>query len=214
MSYFEPLAPNYLLIEEASPNQTPRNFRAWSKLKKEVEISSDCNGNVLEKMATWVFTHLNNPTKMELKNTQLQGWISCNSNDERYVSITLAGGKSFRAVWRFKWCSSCREIKHSIGRNDQTTFKTHFACRQSWLIVRSHPITGEGRCYVICDCNTANIDVVAPYLSERLNGNLYDTPEKLIFQFVYIYFLSALCWAVRKKLRQMQQPEKRRKILL
>ena len=45
----------------------------------------------------------------------------------------------------------------------------------------------EGGCYVIRDCNAANIDVVALYLSERLNCNLYYTLEKLIFQSVYIF---------------------------
>ena len=69
---------------------------------KEVEISSGCNENVLEKMGTLVFTHLNNPTKIELEITQIQGWRPCNSNYERYVSITLADGKSFRDVLRFK----------------------------------------------------------------------------------------------------------------
>ena len=47
----------------------------------------------------------------------------------------------------------------------------------------------EGGCYVIRDCNAANIDVVALYLSERLNCNLYYTLEKLIFQSVYIFFV-------------------------
>ena len=93
-------------------------LKTQSKLKKEMEISSGCNGNVLEKMGTWVFTHLNNPTKMELEIMQFQGWRPFNSNDERYASITLANGKSFREVWRFKWCTSCREVEHSIGQND------------------------------------------------------------------------------------------------
>ena len=34
-------------------------------------------------------------------------------------------------------------------------------------------------CYVICNCHAVNIDVVALYLSERLNNNLYYTLEKL-----------------------------------
>ena len=65
-------------------------------------------------------------------------------------------------------------------------------------------------CYVICNCNDANIDVVALYLSERLNYSLYYTLEKLIFQFVYI-FLSTLFLPVRRKIRQMQPPEKKDK---
>ena len=36
-------------------------------------------------------------------------------------------------------------------------------------------------CYVICNCNIANIDIVAFHLSKRLNNNLYYTLEKLIF---------------------------------
>ena len=36
-------------------------------------------------------------------------------------------------------------------------------------------------CYVICNCNIANIDIVAFYLLKRLNNNLYYTLEKLIF---------------------------------
>ena len=47
-------------------------------------------------------------------------------------------------------------------------------------------------CYVICNCNIANMDVVALYLLEQLNNNLHYTLEKLFF-FVRIYiFLSAL----------------------
>ena len=37
---------------------------------------------------------------------------------------------------------------------------------------------GDRGCYVICNCNFANIDVVALYLSKRLNNNLYFTLEK------------------------------------
>ena len=65
-------------------------------------------------------------------------------------------------------------------------------------------------CYVICNCNDANIDVVALCLSERLNYSLYYTLEKLIFQFVYI-FLSTLFLPVRRKIHQMQPPEKKDK---
>ena len=42
-------------------------------------------------------------------------------------------------------------------------------------------------CYVICNCNVANIDVVALYLSERLNNNFYFIQEKIIFFCSYIY---------------------------
>ena len=44
----------------------------------------------------------------------------------------------------------------------------------------------------ICNCNVANIDVVAFYLSERLNNNLYYPLEKLIFSVRIYSFLSAL----------------------
>ena len=43
-------------------------------------------------------------------------------------------------------------------------------------------------CYVFCNCNVANINVAAIYLSERLNSNLYFTLEKSIFSLVYISF--------------------------
>ena len=43
--------------------------------------------------------------------------------------------------------------------------------------------------YVICNCNVANIGVVALYLLERLNDNLYYTLEKLIYWVcIYIVF--------------------------
>ena len=139
-------------------------------------------------MGTWVFTHVNSPTKIKLEITQLQGWRLCNSNGERCASVTLAHRKTFRDVWKFEWCSSIRETEHSIGRNDQTSFKNCFAWSQSRLITRSHSLTGEGGCYVICYWNNANINVLAFYLSEWLNYNLYYTREKLILQFVYILF--------------------------
>ena len=83
----------------------------------------------------------------------------------------------------------------------------------SRLIINSHPLTGEGGCYVICNCNVANIDVVALYLSERLNNNLYFTLEKLIFSVRIYIFLSAFFLSVRRKIRQMQPRERRRQIL-
>ena len=69
----------------------------------------------------------------------------------------------------------------------------------SRLIINSHPLTGEGGCYVICNCNVANIDVVALYLSERLNNNLYFTLEKLFFSVRTYIFLFALFLVSQKK---------------
>ena len=43
-------------------------------------------------------------------------------------------------------------------------------------------------CYVNCNCNAANIDVVALNQPERLNNDLCYTLEKSIFQFVYTCF--------------------------
>ena len=82
----------------------------------------------------------------------------------------------------------------------------------SRLIINSHPLTGEGGCYVICNCNVANIDVVALYLSERLNNNLYFTLEKLFFSVRTYIFLFALFLVSQKKIRQMQPRERRRQI--
>ena len=68
-----------------------------------------------------------------------------------------------------------------------------------WLNIRSHSLTGEGGRYVICYSKAGNMDVVALYLSERLNNNLYYTLEHLIFQFVYIFFcLSFFCQSEEK----------------
>ena len=57
-------------------------------------------------------------------------------------------------------------------------------------------LSSDSSCYVISDCNVANIDVVALYLLERLNDNLYYTLEKLTFFssyiYIYIFFLFAL----------------------
>ena len=69
----------------------------------------------------------------------------------------------------------------------------------SRLIINSHPLTGEGRCYVICNCNVANIDVVALYLSERLNNNLYFILEKLFFSVRTYIFLFDLFLVSQKK---------------
>ena len=53
--------------------------------------------------------------------------------------------------------------------------------------------------YGICNCNVANIDVVALYLSERLNNNLYFTLEKLFFSVRTYIFLFALLLVSQKK---------------
>ena len=114
-SDFKPFTPNYLLIGEASPRVLEISSFLWSKLRKEVEISSGCNRNVLELMAMKVFSHFSSLRKMDLGIVQLQGWRPCKSNDERYALVALANGKSFRDVWSFEWCSSCHEIEHNIG---------------------------------------------------------------------------------------------------
>ena len=54
-------------------------------------------------------------------------------------------------------------------------------------------------CYVICNCNVANKDVVALYLLERLNNNSHFTLEKLIFSFRIYIFLSTLFFVNQKK---------------
>ena len=54
------------------------------------------------------------------------------------------------------------------------------------MIIRSHPLTGDGGCYVICNCNTANMDVVALYLSEQLNNNFILYTREINFS-VHIY---------------------------
>ena len=163
-----------MLIGEASPNQNPGNLREHQLSLRRKWRSVPA---ATEMFWRW-FTHFNSPTKMELEITQLQGWRPSKSNDERCVSISLVNWKSFRDVWRFEWCSSHREIEHSIARNDKTNFKNRFTWSQSLLINPSHLLTGEEECYVICNCNAANIDVLALYLSEQLNYNLYYTLEK------------------------------------
>ena len=70
----------------------------------------------------------------------------------------------------------------------------------------------KSACYVICNCNVANLDVMALYLSERLNNNLYYTLEEYFFSGrIYIFFPPFL--SVRIKIRPMQPQEKRRQIL-
>ena len=63
-------------------------------------------------------------------------------------------------------------------------------------------------CYVICNFNVANINVVALYLSERLNNNLYFTLEKLIFSVPIYIFLSALfCQSEEKFVKSSHERE-------
>ena len=57
-------------------------------------------------------------------------------------------------------------------------------------------------CYAICNCNAANIDVMARYLLERLNYNLYYTLGKLIFS-SHINIFSQ----ITREIRQMQPQE-------
>ena len=54
-------------------------------------------------------------------------------------------------------------------------------------------------CYAICNYNAANIDVMAGYLLERLNCNLYYTLGKLIFS-SHINIFSQ----ITREIRQMQ----------
>ena len=50
----------------------------------------------------------------------------------------------------------------------------------------------KSACSVICNCNVANLDVVALCLSERLNNNLYYTLEEYFFSGRIYIFFSAL----------------------
>ena len=51
-----------------------------------------------------------------------------------------------------------------------------------------------GGCDVICNCNDANIGVVAFFLLERLNNNFYYTLEKLIIPVrIYIFCPPFFC---------------------
>ena len=52
---------------------------------------------------------------------------------------------------------------------------------------------------ITCNCNAANINVVALYLSERLNNNLYYTLKKLIISGSMYIFLSAIFFLLSEK---------------
>ena len=70
-------------------------------------------------------------------------------------------------------------------------------------------ISCKSECYAICNCNIANIGVVAPYLSERLNNNLWYKLEKLIFSVRIYIFLSALfCQSEEKFVKCSHEREK------
>ena len=99
-----------------------------------------------------------------------------------------------------------------LNTNDRAKWLDHLPKRLAWsqsqLIIGSYSLNGEGGCYIICNCNTANIDIVVLFLSEQLSNNIYYTLEKLMFQLVYIYiyiFLSALFLSVRREIGQMHE---------
>ena len=54
-------------------------------------------------------------------------------------------------------------------------------------------------CDITCNYNAANINVVALYLSERLNNNLYYTLKKLIISGSMYIFLSAIFFLLSEK---------------
>ena len=78
-----------------------------------------------------------------------------------------------------------------LNTNDRAKWLDHLPKRLAWsqsqLIIGSYSLNGEGGRYIICNCNTANIDIVVLFLSEQLSNNTYYTLEKLMFQLVYIY---------------------------
>ena len=183
---FEPLTPTHLLIGEATPNRSPGNFREHELILRRNETEQNGMEILWKRWVREYLPILKIRRRWNLKSRNFK------VGDLVIVMMKDMPRSHFRDVWRFVWCSSGREIKHSIGRNDQASFKIHFAWSQSRLIIRSHPLTGEGGCYVICNCKAANIDVVAIYLWGRLNYNLLYRLEKLIFQFVYILFCPPL----------------------
>ena len=67
-------------------------------------------------------------------------------------------------------------------------------------------------CYIISNCNAANIDIVALYLTESWNYNLHYTLEKLIFAVCINFFWQPFLCSVRRENCQMQPWEKRRQI--
>ena len=69
-------------------------------------------------------------------------------------------------------------------------------------------------CYIISNCNIANIDVVALYLLERLNNNLYFTLDKLIFSVrIYIFFVRPFFVSQKKNSSYVATREKKAKKL-
>ena len=104
----------------------------------------------------WLREHL---PKIELEIKQLQSWDL----------VTVMMEDMLRSYW-------------SIGR---VLFKNYFAWNQFWLILGSHPLSGEGGCYVIRGCKLW-IWRSWCYVLERLNYNLYYTIRKLIL-YKYIY---------------------------
>ena len=79
-----------------------------------------------------------------------------------------------------------------LNTNDRAKWLDHLPKRLAWsqsqLIIGSYSLNGEGGRDIICNCNTANIDIVVLFLSEQLSNNIYYTLEKLMFQLVYIFF--------------------------
>ena len=84
-----------------------------------------------------------------------------------------------------------------LNTNDRAKWLDHLPKRLAWsqsqLIIGSYSLNGEGGRYIICNCNTANIDIVVLFLSEQLSNNIYYTLEKLMFQLVYIYIYIFVC---------------------
>ena len=70
-------------------------------------------------------------------------------------------------------------------------------------------------CYAISNCNIANIDVVALYLSERLNNDLYFTLQKLIFSVcIYIFFVRPFFVSQKKNSSNAATREKKANSLI
>ena len=101
--------------------------------------------------------------------------------------------------------------KNNVIQNLQFGFRQQYSISRALINITEN--IRKALCYVICNCNVANKDIVALYLSERLNSNLYFTLERFIFSVRMYTFLSALVLSVRRKIRQMQPQERRRQIL-
>ena len=87
--------------------------------------------------------------------------------------------------------------------------------RQAFVLIRASGIWIKPEtlchqaCYVICNCNIANIDVVATYLSERLNNDLHYTLEKLIFSVrIYIFWSVLFCQSEEEFVKCSHEREK------